>query len=163
MGAIQQFKEFATRGNLVDMAVGFTVGAAFTTIARSLVDDIIMPAVGLVVGNREFEDLFYVLKSGTANDPPYKTLAAAQEAGAVTINYGVFVNNILIFFIVALVMFLLIRGIQRLENVIEDELGIDSDKDAPKTKKCPYCISTISRKATRCPECTSQLDGELVN
>jgi large conductance mechanosensitive channel len=144
------------------MAVGFTVGAAFTTIARSLVDDMIMPVVGFIIGNREFKELFYVLRPGTANDPPYKTLAAAQEAGAVTVNYGVFVNSIFIFLIVTSVMFIMIRAMRRLENVIEDELGIGEEEDKPTTKKCPYCISTISRKATRCPECTSQLEEVVV-
>lgn len=153
-----EFKKFALRGNVIDLAVGFTVGAAFSTIARSLVDDIIMPAVGLVVGRVEFKDMFYLLKAGEETPPPYITLQAAQEAGAVTINYGVFINNIFTFLIVALAMFFIIRAINRLEETIEDELGWGDEPVVPTTRKCPYCISTISRKATRCPQCTSELE-----
>jgi len=93
----KDLKEFAMRGNVVDLAVGFTVGAAFTTIARSLVDDIIMPIVGLIVGEVEFRDLFWLLKAGPNQPPPYTTLADAQAAGAVTVNYGIFINNVLAF------------------------------------------------------------------
>lgn len=154
----EEFKAFALRGNVVDLAVGFTVGAAFSTIAKSFVDDIIMPPVGLLLGQSEFSDMYWLLKAGTEETPPYATLADAQAAGAVTINYGVFINNILAFLIVALVMFFLIRALNRLENTIEEELGYDDKKVEPTTKKCPYCISTIPRRASRCPNCTSQLD-----
>ena len=153
---LNEFKKFALRGNVVDLAVGFTVGAAFSTIAKSLVDDIIMPGVGLVVGQAEFSDLFILLRPGVEATPPYATLADAQAAGAVTVNYGLFVNNVLAFVIVALVMFLLIRGINRLESKIEGELGWGGEEELT-TKKCPFCISTIHRKATRCPECTADL------
>lgn len=157
---LNEFKSFALRGNVVDLAVGFTVGAAFSTIAKSLVDDIIMPPVGLLVGQSEVSDMFWLLKGGTEQAPPYATLADAQAAGAVTINYGIFINNVIAFLIIALVMFLLIRGINRLENTMEAEAGQeDTDKPAePTTKKCPYCLSTIPRRATRCPACTSQLE-----
>jgi large conductance mechanosensitive channel len=160
MGKIfDEFKKFALRGNVVDLAVGFTVGAAFSTIARSLVDDIIMPVVGLAVGRVEFSDLYLLLKAGTEAPPPYATLADAQAAGAVTMNYGLFINNILVFLIIAAVMFLLIRLINRFESQIEDELGLGPEKEGePTTKKCPYCISTIPRKASRCPQCTSELE-----
>ncbi|MCA9916633.1 MAG: large conductance mechanosensitive channel protein MscL [Anaerolineales bacterium] len=153
-----EFKAFALRGNVVDLAVGFTVGAAFSTIAKSLVNDIIMPPVGLLLGQSEMSDLFWLLKQGSEKAAPYATLADAQAAGAVTINYGLFINNIIAFLVIALVMFFLIRGINRLENAIEDELGYGEEKAEPTTKKCPYCISTIPRRATRCPECTSELE-----
>lgn len=153
-----EFKSFALRGNVIDLAVGFTVGAAFSTIAKSLVNDIIMPPVGLMVGQAEMSDLFILLQEGTEEAAPYATLAEAQAAGAVTINYGVFINNVIAFLVIALVMFLIIRGINRLENAIEDELGYGDEKVEPTTKKCPYCISTIPRRATRCPECTSKLE-----
>ena len=153
-----EFKSFALRGNVIDLAVGFTVGAAFSTIAKSLVNDIIMPPVGLMVGQAEMSDLFILLQAGPEQVPPYATLADAQAAGAVTINYGIFINNVLAFLIIALVMFFIIRGLNRLENAIEDELGYENEKVEPTTKKCPYCISTVSRRATRCPECTSELE-----
>ncbi|HRV96370.1 MAG TPA: large conductance mechanosensitive channel protein MscL [Anaerolineae bacterium] len=152
----KDLKEFAMRGNVVDLAVGFTVGAAFTTIARSLVDDIIMPIVGLIVGEVEFRDLFWLLKAGPNQPPPYATLADAQAAGAVTINYGVFINNVLTFIIVTLVMFFLIRLANRIERELEEGFGRVEDI-IPTQKKCPFCLSTIPRKATRCPQCTSEL------
>lgn len=153
-----EFKEFALRGNVIDLAVGFTVGAAFSTIAKSLVDDIIMPPIGMLVGQSEMSDLYFLLKAGTEQAPPYATLADAQAAGAVTINYGLFINNVIAFLVIALVMFLLIRGFNRLENAIEQELGFIEETQEPMTKKCPYCISTIPRRATRCPACTSELE-----
>jgi large conductance mechanosensitive channel len=152
-----EFKKFALRGNVIDLAVGFTVGAAFSTIARSLVDDIIMPVVGLIIGQVEFTDLFLVLKAGAEKPPPYTTLAEAQAAGAVTVNYGLFINSIITFLIIALAMFLLVRAINRIEERIERELGIRQQENEPVSKKCPYCISTIPRQATRCPQCTSEL------
>lgn len=155
---LNEFKEFALRGNVIDLAVGFTVGAAFTTIAKSLVDDIIMPMVGMIIGQVEFSDMFWLLKPGPETPPPYATLADAQAAGAVTVNYGIFINNVIAFILVAFVMFMLIRAINRLENTIEGELGFGEKPEAePTHKKCPYCISTIPRKATRCPQCTSEL------
>ena len=153
---INDIKEFAMRGNVVDLAVGFTVGAAFTTIARSLVDDIIMPVVGLIVGRVEFKDLFWMLKAGPQQSPPYTTLADAQAAGAVTVNYGVFINNVLAFVIVTLVMFFLIRLANHIERELEEGFGTAEDT-IPTHKKCPFCLSTIPRKATRCPQCTSEL------
>lgn len=153
-----EFKSFAMRGNVVDLAVGFTVGAAFSTIAKSLVNDIIMPPVGLLIGQSEMSDLFIVLKEGTEQAAPYVTLADAQAAGAITVNYGLFINNVIAFLVIALVMFFLIRSINHLDNAIEDELGFADEKVEPTTKKCPYCISTISRRASRCPECTSELE-----
>lgn len=145
------FKEFLKRGNLVDMAIGIAVGTAFATIAKSLVNDVIMPPVGLLLGDVEFKDLFWVLKDGTPTSP-YLTLQAAQEAGAVTINYGVFINNVLAFLVIALVFFMAVRWLNRLKR--EGEPGTPAE---PSTKTCPFCIMTIPLSAKRCPQCTSEL------
>jgi len=145
------------------LAIGFTVGAAFSAVARSLVEDIIMPPVGLFLGESDFSNLYWVLKSGTPL-PPYDTLALASQAGAVTVNYGIFINNLLSLLVVALSMFLVIRAVNKmddgLENIIEK---VAKNKTKPKisepeVKKCPFCYSTINFKAKRCPECTSHLD-----
>ncbi len=159
MGWIGDFKKFALRGNLLDMAVGFTVGAAFTTVAKSLVSDIIMPPLGYVLGRSDFSDLFWVLSSETA--PTYNTLAQAQAAGAVTINYGLFINSIVSFLLVALAMFLIIRMVSRFDQQLEQTFGEKKPQPGdPENKKCPYCLSTIPYRATRCASCTSQLaDG----
>jgi len=146
---LKEFKEFALRGNVVDMAVGIIVGAAFSTIVKSLVDDVVMPPIGLLLGGVDFADFFCLLKAGSPAGP-YASLADAQAAGAVTINYGLFVNGVISFLIVAFVMFLLIRGINRLQR--EEEAPAE-----PTTKECPYCLSTIPIKATRCAHCTSEL------
>lgn len=147
---LKEFKEFAMRGNVVDMAVGIIIGAAFGTIIKSLVSDIIMPPIGLLLGDVDFTNLFAVLRDGAAAGP-YASLAEAQKAGAVTINYGVFVNTIMSFVIVAFAVFLLIRSINRLKRQEE------APSEEPTTKDCPYCLSAISIKATRCPNCTSEL------
>jgi large conductance mechanosensitive channel len=147
---LKEFKEFAMRGNVVDMAVGIIIGAAFGTIVQSLVNDIIMPPIGLALGHVDFSNLFLVLKQG-AIAGPYTSPDAAKKAGAVTINYGVFVNTIINFLIVAFAVFLLVRGINQLKRKEEAPAA------APTTKECPYCASTIPIKATRCPHCTSEL------
>lgn len=158
MAIVQEFKKFALRGNLVDMAIGFTVGAAFTTVAKSLVDDVIMPVVGLLIGRVDFEDFFLVLDAGEGTRP-FLTLEDAQAAGAVTLNYGVFINNCLALTIVALAMFFVIRWMNRLRDKVPDSSGKDDDAPAePDDKKCDYCRTTIPYRATRCPACTSQLD-----
>jgi large conductance mechanosensitive channel len=147
---LKEFKEFAMRGNVVDMAVGIIIGGAFGTIVKSLVADVIMPPIGLALGGVDFSNLFLTLKDGgTAG--PYETLASAQEAGAVVISYGVFLNAVISFLIVAFAVFLLIRAINRLQREKE------APPAAPTTKDCPYCLSAIAIKATRCPNCTSQL------
>jgi large conductance mechanosensitive channel len=147
---LKEFKEFALKGNVIDMAVGIIIGAAFGTIITSLVNDVIMPPIGLVLGGVDFANLFILLKAG---DPagPYAALADAQAAGAVTINYGVFINAIISFLIVAFVMFLLIRNVNRLQK--EEE----APPAEPTTKECPHCLSEIPIKATRCAFCTSEL------
>ena len=148
---LKEFKEFAMRGSVVDMAVGIIIGAAFGTIITSLVSDILMPPIGLLLGSIDFSNLFIVLKEGAKASGPYASLAAAKAAGAVTINYGFFINTIISFLIVAFAVFLLVRSINRLKR--QEEIT----PAAPTTKECPYCISTIPIKATRCSYCTSEL------
>jgi large conductance mechanosensitive channel len=147
---LKEFKEFVLRGNVLDMAVGIIIGAAFGTIVASLVKDIIMPPIGLLLGGVDFTNLFILLRAGSPA-APYASLADAQAAGAVTINYGVFINAVVSFLIVAFVVFLLIRSINRLRR--EEE----APPAEPTTKECPYCLSTIPIKATRCAHCTSEL------
>lgn len=162
MNWFKDFSKFARRGNLVDLAVGFTVGAAFSTIAKSLVNDVLMPPIGLLIGRTDFTDLFWVLRTGPKADGPYVTLADAQAAGAVTLNYGVFINSLVAFLVVALAMFLIIRVIQRAEARLDDMLEEETPPpEEPTEKKCPFCRSTIAYRATRCPHCTSQLETGL--
>jgi len=145
---IEDFKKFIMRGNVLDMAVGIIIGAAFGTIVSSLVADVIMPPIGLLLGNVDFSNLFFVLKDGAKAAGPYASLAAAKAAGAVTINAGVFINTIISFLIVALAVFLLVRNINRLYA---------KEEAAPTTKDCPYCLMSVPLKATRCGHCTSEL------
>lgn len=147
---LQEFKKFAMRGNVVDMAVGIIIGGAFGTIVKSLVADVIMPPIGLLLGGVDFSNLFITLKEG-ATAGPYSTLAVAQEAGAVTISYGLFFNAVLSFIIVAFAVFLLIRSINKLQA--EEE----APPEEPTTKECVFCCSSIPIKATRCGNCTSEL------
>ena len=147
----KEFKEFAVKGNVVDMAVGIIIGAAFGTIVKSLVDDVIMPPIGLILGNVDFSNLFVVLKAGKTAGP-FLSLADAKAAGAVTLNYGAFINTVISFLIVAFSVFILIKQI----NMFKREEA-PAPAAAPTTKECPYCVSSISISATRCPFCTSEL------
>ena len=147
---LRDFREFATRGNVLDLAVAFILGAAFTTIVRSFVDDIIMPPVGLLLGGVDFINLFTVLKEGTPAGP-YLALADAKAAGAVTINYGQFVNAVVAFIIVAFMLFLIVRWVARLKRQQEAPPAL------PTTRQCPECQSAIPLDARRCAFCTSQL------
>jgi len=147
---LQEFKKFAIRGNVVDMAVGIIVGAAFGTIVKSLVSDVIMPPIGLLLGGTDFSDLFLVLKKG-ADAGPFLTVAEAQKAGAVTINYGIFINTVISFLIIAFAVFLLVKGVNSLKRKEEAPAA------EPLTKECPFCLSAIPIKATRCKLCTSDL------
>jgi large conductance mechanosensitive channel len=160
MGALSEFRQFALRGNVVDMAVAFTVGVAFTGLVQSLVNDLIMPPIGLILGETDFSNLFAVLRDGPKAAPPYTTLAAAQAAGAVTLNYGAFINKLVALVLVALSMFLLIRLINRVHAKLEEEFGAAKPvAEAPATKQCPYCLTTVPAQATRCPACTSNLEA----
>ena len=143
MALFKEFRDFAMRGNVVDLAVGVIIGAAFGKIVTSLVNDILMPPLGLILGRVDFSDLFVTL-----SDKEYPSVAAAKAAGAATINYGLFINNIIDFAIVAFAMFILIRQMNRL---------FVKPPATPTTKTCQYCISSIPAAATRCPNCTSQL------
>ena len=147
---LKEFKEFAMRGNVVDMAVGIIIGAAFGTIVNSFVQDVIMPPIGLLLGNIDFSNLFAVLKDGKVAGP-YASVAAAKAAGAVTINYGLFINTIISFVIVAFAVFLLVKTVNKLNRRKEALPAV------PTTKECSYCLSTIPIKATRCPNCSSEL------
>ena len=145
---LKEFKEFAMRGNVVDMAVGIIIGAAFGKIVSSFVSDVLMPPIGILLGGVDFSEIFINL-SGVE----YATLAAAQEAGAATINIGVFFNTIIDFLIVAFAIFLVIRTMNRMKKQEE------TAPEAPTTKECPYCLSSIPIKATRCAHCTAELAG----
>jgi large conductance mechanosensitive channel len=149
---IKEFKEFAMRGNVMDMAVGIIIGATFSAIINSLVNDVIMPPIGLLLGNVDFANLFLLLNAGSPG-PPYASLADAQAAGAVTINYGVFINALISFLIVAWVVFMSVRSMNRMRR--EEEAPAE-----PTTKECPYCLSTIPIKAVRCAHCTSELPAK---
>ena len=139
----QEFKAFIMRGSVVDLAVGIIIGAAFGRIVSSLVNDILMPPIGLLLGRVDFSNLFLNLSG-----QPYASLAEAKAAGAATLNYGLFLNTVIEFLIVALAVFLLIRLLNRLYQ---------SPPATPTTKTCPYCIAVIPRAASRCPQCTSDL------
>ena len=147
---LKEFKEFAMRGNVVDMAVGIIIGAAFGAIVKSMVDDVIMPPIGLLLGNVDFSNLFITLKEGAAA-APYATLEIAKKAGAVTLSYGAFFNTVISFIIVAFCVFLLVKGMNKLKKQQEAPAA------APTTKECPHCLSTIPIKASKCAHCTSQL------
>ena len=146
----KEFKEFALKGNMVDMAVGIIIGAAFGTVVNSLVADVIMPPIGLFLGNVDFANLFLLLKDGKIPGP-YGSVSAAKAAGAVTLNYGLFINTVISFLIVAFSVFFLVRGINRLRR---QEVPPPAE---PTTKDCPYCLSAVPLKASRCPHCTSDL------
>lgn len=147
---LKEFRAFIARGNVIDLAVGIIIGAAFTAVVTSLVNDVIMPPIGEVLGGVDFSNLFINLSEGD-----YDSLAEAQAAGAATINYGAFINTIIYFLIVAFVIFLLVRQI----NQLQARFMAEESTPEPETKKCPYCLSEIAVQATRCAHCTSQLSG----
>jgi large conductance mechanosensitive channel len=147
MGFVKEFKEFAVKGNVMDMAIGIIIGGAFGKIVSSLVTDIIMPPIGKLLGGVDFASLFINL-----GPDKYATLAEATEAGAATINYGLFINTVIDFLIIALAIFMVIKQMNRLKKKEEP-----APVAAPTTKECPHCITQIPIKATRCPNCTSQL------
>ena len=146
----KEFREFAVRGNVVDLAVGLILGASFGTIVKSAVDDLMMPPIGLLTGGADFADQFVLLKRGVPPGP-YINLEQAKAAGAVTLNYGIFLNNVVSFLLVAFAVFLLVRVINRLRR---DEAESPS---SPTSKNCPFCVTEIPLAAVRCPHCTSEL------
>jgi large conductance mechanosensitive channel len=148
-GFVDEFKQFIMRGNVLDMAVGIIIGMAFNDIVKSLVNDIIMPPIGMLLSNADFTNLFVTLSEGD-----FDSLVAAQEAGAATINYGLFINTVINFVIIAVVVFLIVKQVNRLARQEKKEEA----PAEPTTKECPYCLSTIPIKATRCAHCTSELE-----
>jgi len=154
MSMFKEFRDFAVRGNVVDMAVGIIIGAAFGTVVNSLVKDVIMPPIGLALGKVDFSNLFVLLKNGGAQQH-YASVAEASRAGAVTINYGMFINTIINFVIVAFAVFMMIRMINRMKAQVE----APAPAAAPATKACPYCLSAIPTKAAKCAFCTADLKG----
>ncbi len=144
----KEFKEFISRGNVIDMAVGIIIGAAFGGVVSSLVNDIIMPPIGMVLGRVDFKNLYFSLDGQN-----HGSLAQAQQSGAPVIAYGAFINTVIDFLIVAFIIFLLVRAFNRLQR------DPKTDQHAPTTKDCPYCKMSIPKDATRCPDCTSRLDG----
>lgn len=155
---IKEFKKFIIRGNLVDLAIGFSVGAAFSTVARSLVTDIIMPPIGALTGTKDFTNQFIVLRNGTT-PPPYQTISEAESIGAITLNYGRFLNSVLALILVAIAMFIIIRFVNKLDEQVVQSRGKQKElkENQPTDKKCPYCFSTIDYRATKCSACTSKL------
>ena len=147
---LKDFKEFAMRGSVVDMAIGIVIGAAFGTIVKSFVDDVLMPPIGLLLGNVDFSNLFITLKKGAKAAGSYASLAAAKAAGAVTLNLGLFINTVISFLIIAFAVFLVIKGLNRMKRE-------EAPPAEPTTKECPFCLSAIPLKATRCAHCTSEL------
>jgi large conductance mechanosensitive channel len=149
---IKEFRAFIERGNLLQIAVAFIMGVTFAAVVTSLVNDIIMPAIGYALGGVDFTSLFAVIKEG---DPagPYNTVAQAKAAGAVTINYGIFINSIIVFIIVALVLFFLVKAYMKTQKKVVGEVT---------AKDCPYCFTSIPLAATRCPNCTSELPAAEV-
>jgi large conductance mechanosensitive channel len=148
---IKEFRAFISRGNVLDLAVGIVIGAAFGAIVGSFVNDIIMPPIGLLLGNVDFSSLFLILKVGTIPGP-YATPALAKAAGAVTLNYGVFIMTIINFLIIAFAVFLVVKAYNNMQKK-----PAPAPAGPPTTKECPFCFSTIPIKATRCPNCTSEL------
>jgi large conductance mechanosensitive channel len=149
---LKDFKAFIMRGSVVDLAVGVIIGAAFSSIVKSLVDDVIMPPIGLATGGIDFANKFVVLKEGAKAAAPYASLADAKAAGAVTVNYGLFINQTVTFLIVAACVFMIIKLLARLQAPV-----LVAPTGAPTTKACPFCATQIPIPATRCPNCTSQL------
>jgi len=152
MKIFKEFKEFAMRGNMIDMAVGIVIGAAFGAIVSSLVADIIMPPIGMALGDLDFSNLFWVMKDVEPTAGPYATIQAAHDAGAVTFNYGKFILTLINFLIIALSVFMMVRVINKMHRHKE------AAPSKPTTKECPYCKSSIAIEASRCAFCTSQLE-----
>lgn len=142
---LKEFKEFAIKGNMVDLAIGVIIGSAFGAVVTSLVKDVIMPPIGALLGGKDFANLFWVIK-GPSGD--YADVAAAAKAGATTLNYGVFINAVIVFLIVAFVIFMLVKAMNKMRKAAEAEVT---------TKECPFCKSEIALAASRCPACTSEL------
>ena len=153
-GFVSEFKEFITKGNVIDLAVGVIIGGAFQKIVSSLVDDVIMPVISLITGGIDFSNMFIQLSGETK----LETLAAAQEAGVATLNYGNFISAVINFLIMAFVIFLLVKGINTARAKFEKKP--EEEEEAPTTKTCPFCCSEIAIDAVKCPHCTSDIPEE---
>jgi len=149
---LKEFKQFAMRGNVVDMAVGIIIGGAFGTIVKSLVSDVMMPPLGWLLGGVDFSNFFFVIHPGSKAAGPYATLAEAQSAGAITINYGIFLNAVISFIIVAFAVFMLIKALNSLHRKETESASPPTEKD------CPFCFLSVPVKARRCPHCTSEIN-----
>ncbi|WP_333583800.1 large-conductance mechanosensitive channel protein MscL [Rivihabitans pingtungensis] len=150
---LKEFKTFAMRGNVIDLAVGVVIGGAFGAIVKSLVDDVIMPPIGLLIGNVDFSQLFIVLKEGAAVHGPYLTVEAAKKAGAVTLNIGLFINAVISFLIVAFAVFMLVKTLNKLQR----DTPAEAAPAGPAMRDCPHCLSSIRAQASRCPHCTAEV------
>lgn len=147
---LKEFRDFALKGNVLDMAIGIIIGASFGTIVKSIVDDIIMPPIGLLIGRVDFSQMFFILKEGIKAHSPYATVKDAAAAGAVTLNYGLFINNVVTFLIVAFSVFMMVKTFQKIKNR-------DQAAPEPTTKDCPHCFSKVNIQATKCAFCTAEL------
>lgn len=147
----KEFKDFIIKGNAIDLAIGIVIGSAFSVVVNSIVENLLMPPLGLLLGRVNFQDLFIVLRQGEQALPPNATLAMARELGAVTFNYGQFLTDVVSFILLGLGVFLIIKGINKLKREPEVQAK-------PTEKDCPYCFQSIPINATRCPHCTSQLE-----
>jgi large conductance mechanosensitive channel len=145
-----EFKEFVSRGNVIDLAIGIIIGSAFSALVNSIVNNLLMPPFGLLLGNVNFQDLFIVLKQGEVALPKEATLQMARDAGAVTFNYGQFITDLISFLLLAMGVFLIVKAFTKLKSTLE--------KPVEEKKECPYCFTSIPVKAVRCPHCTSQLE-----
>lgn len=153
----KDFQEFITRGNVIDLAIGIIIGGAFSAVVNSIVNNLMMPPLGVLIGNVDFQDLFIVLKQGEEALPPEATLEMAREVGAVTLNYGQFITDLISFLLLALGVFLMIKGIQKIKDRAAQPK--EEEQATPDEKDCPYCQKSIPVKATRCPYCTSKLES----
>lgn len=157
---IQEFRDFITRGNAIDLAIGIIIGSAFSAVVNSIVDNLLMPPFGLILGNVDFQDLYILLREGEQALPPNATLQMAKEVGAVTFNYGQFITDLISFLLLGLGVFLIVRGINKL-NALKEKMIDEEKATAEETEKeCPYCRKRIPIQASRCPYCTSQLEGD---
>jgi large conductance mechanosensitive channel len=158
---LKDFREFIMRGNVIDLAIGIIIGSAFSTLVNSIVNNLLMPPLGMLIGNVDFKDLFIVLKQGQDTLPADATLQMAQDAGVVTFNYGQFLTDLISFLLLAVGVFLIIKGIRAIENGLSKPEK--EEEAAPTEKDCPYCYQSIPVEATRCPFCTSQLADSTGN
>ena len=157
----QEFKEFIMQGNVIDLAIGIIIGSAFSAVVNSIVDNLMMPPLGLLLGRVNFQDLYIILKEGDQVLPSHATLETAKSVGAVTFNYGQFLTDFISFLLIGIGVFLIVKTINQLNRAAK-ELNIvsaDEEEQEPENKDCPYCMQSIPVKATRCPFCTSQLES----